>query len=50
MILKQVVDKGEKMKLRNGWLKEQMEKVKKEIESWPKWMLKLIEMEEKEYK
>ena len=35
------------MKLRNGWLKDQMEKATKEVRGWPDWMKKLDEAEEK---
>lgn len=35
------------MLLRDGWLKDQLEKAKKEVENWPEWMKKLDALEEK---
>jgi hypothetical protein len=31
--------------LRDGWLKDQMEKVSEEVKNWPDWMVKLDQAE-----
>jgi hypothetical protein len=36
-----------KFKLRNGWLKDQMQKAVDEAKSWPKWIKELDEIDVK---
>lgn len=35
------------MRLRKGWLKDQMEKVSEEVKNWPAWMKYLDNLEQK---